>query len=180
MSDPQIVRTVRVEHESGAWAEINASRSRAVDRALRANTWFRDIGPILSPLVIAWGKGDGPMTVDVFLTEEAEPVMSDDGEREVVPRRTVARVAVRDLLPPAEDPEAFVVLSDCDPDLATWLLVQTLLAPATLIEREKKASGAPSSDTPDGTPAEEIPAITPMTSRRARSSSTKPEASISA
>lgn len=192
MSDTLVVRTVRVEHESGAWAEIRANRSRAVDRALRMNTWFRDIGPVLSPLVLGWGRDDGPMTVEQLVTEAAEPVMSDDGEREIVPARTVARVETVDLLPPAEDPNAYLTLSDCDPDLANWLLGQVLMAPATLLEHEKKDGtpagtvSDPSDATPGGTPDSAAAPPTPGTpptrtrSRRSRTSSTRPAASTSA
>lgn len=171
-----VVRTVRVEHESGAWAEIRASRSNAVKQALLLNRYWRDVAPVLSPLILAWGG----FTIEVLEREEAPAVLAEDGETELVPARTVYRAVEILPPPPAEDGESILKVFLADRVLANWFHLQAMVAAETYAETEGKAPGQPSADTPDGMPAEAIPATTKTTNRRAHASSSKHAAWTSA
>lgn len=152
---------------AGVWVEIRANRNRAVSQALIEAKYWRDLAPILAPLIRDWGG----ITIDALEHDDVPAVLADDGETELLPARTVPRLVRRELpFSPAADGgvQSVLDLADGDPELADWLQLQAITAPRRVVDDQKKQPGPNAGPTPDGTQEGEMTPITTITAQKAR------------
>jgi hypothetical protein len=126
---------------------------------------WEDVGPWLAPLVKAWNA-----TTEEVTFEDVPAVLADDGTEVAPARRKVSGIESVPLPAPADGD--WTVILKLDPKLREWLLEQCILARFhALGEMGLGKKGAPSGDTPDGTPDAETPATHKQTTPAARKSS---------
>jgi hypothetical protein len=126
---------------------------------------WEDVGPWLAPLVKAWNA-----TTEEVTFEDVPAVLAEDGTEVAPARRKVS--GIESVPRPAPADGDWTVILKLDPKLREWLLEQCILARFhALGEMGLGKKGAPSGDTPDGTPDAETPATHKQTTPAARKSS---------
>jgi hypothetical protein len=148
--------------------------------ALVRNSYFFDLYRLMAPLVLDWN-------VEVPTFEEAVvPAECTEGGFAVEERTVVRQAGWERLAPPAQaGPDAFVRLSESQPETVDWIIARLRGFPQAPGEMAKKAlrllaatpSGTrggrprPASAAPSPTPSPPAP---PSSSRRSRSTSPRP------
>lgn len=148
----------------GIEVRLNQLRLGADVEALVSARYVADIHAVIAPFVVGWNVG-GKQIVEI----DVPAVLSPEG-KELIAARIRKESRTVELPPPAEaGPDIFLAIT---PEVRDWIIGR-LYESVGHRDADPKAPKNESGPSPDGAPAK-TPNVTPVSGRKARSSSTKP------
>lgn len=139
---------------AGLWVDLVQVRTGEELRALFSNQYQRELNEVMAKYIVAWNY------MGMQLVTETVPA---DG---ALPEREASRLVEAELPAPCDHPEVMAVV---DPDVLSWLHTKIVATYRWKPESDDPKAGTPSSDTPNGEPAEistDLPSTANPKSRR--------------